>query len=93
MQLPVRVLQSQVRGYALAFVFVAQPIVIASLAFVFNAQRIVFAALAIVFTALGVVSAAQVLIIILFRFNKYVLALKLFAQWMGNVFERKFLTQ
>ena len=93
LQSPVRVLQSQVRGYALAFVFIAQPIVIASLAFVFNAQRIVFAALPIVFTALEIANAAQVLIMILFRFNKYVLALKLFAQWMGNVFEGKFLTQ
>lgn len=80
LQLPVRCLQSQVRSYAQIFAFKAQPIAIISLAFVINAQGIVFAALAIVFITLEIVNSAQVLIIILFRFNKYVLAVKLFAQ-------------
>lgn len=79
LQLAVRVLQPQVRGYAQAFVFTTQPIVIISLAFVINAQGIAFAALAIVFITLEIVNAAQVLIIILFRFNKYVLVFEFFA--------------
>ncbi len=82
-------LQLLLRGYALAFVFITQPIVIASLAFVFNAQGIAFAALEIVFIALEIVSAAQVLIIILFRFNKYVSVLKFFAQGIVSIFEEK----
>ena len=49
------------RGYAQAFVFITQPIVIISLTFVINAQRIAFAARAIVFTALEIENKAQVI--------------------------------